>query len=90
MVSLINGDADKSKLLTDICIMIILSAWILNMVISVTKTIRMIVVKIRSILAKRRLNKIEDIITTKGAPMQVENIFQRRISNKASVFIASS
>ena len=82
LVSLINGVSDKSKELTDICMKIILSAWILNMVISMTKTIRMVVLKIRDILAKRRLNKIEDNFKTKAAAEPIEENYKKKRNRK--------
>ena len=73
LVSLINGVADKSEELTDICMKIILSAWILNMVISMSNTVKMVVDKIKDILAKRRLKKTEDKYKTRTAPEPIDD-----------------
>ena len=52
---------------------IILSAWILNIVISITNTVKMIVDKIRGILAKRKLKSTEDKYKTRTAPEPVDD-----------------
>jgi hypothetical protein len=68
LVSLINGVSDKSKELTDICMKIILSAWILNIVISLSNTTKAVVEKIKDFLAKRKQKVTQDKYKTKTAP----------------------
>lgn len=62
---MLKGSEGKDKLFISVSIYIILAAWVLNMVISISRTLKRIYDKIKEILDKRRLNKIRDTPNTK-------------------------
>ena len=68
LVSLIKGTADKSQELAELCMKIILVAWVLNMIISMTNTIKSIIDKIKGWLTKRRKNMIQNKYKGQTAP----------------------
>ena len=67
---MLKGSEGKDKLFTSACIYIIIVAWALNIVISVSRTFKKVYDKIKEILVKRRLNKIKDSPQTKETQKQ--------------------
>ena len=76
LVSMLEGTADKSKKFTEICMNIIVVAWVLNIVISMTNTVKAVVQKIREFIAKRKLEKSGDKYKTRTAPDPTDGTFK--------------
>ena len=65
---MLKGNAHNSELFTDICLKIILTAWILNILISVTNTAKNIIGKVKEWIIKRRIKRNEEKYKTKTVP----------------------
>ena len=76
LISLLEGTAGRSKKLTEICMNIIVVAWVLNIVISMTNTVKTVVEKIRELLVKRRLRQSENKYKTRTAPEPTDGPFK--------------
>ena len=72
-MSLIKGTADKSEELADLCMKIILVAWVLNMIISITNTLKSVIGKIKEWLDKRRKKMIQSKYKTRTSPEIMDN-----------------
>ena len=73
---MLEGTADNLKKFTEICMNIIIVAWVLNIVISMTNTIKAVVQKIRELIAKRKLNNSGDKYKTRTAPQPTDGTFK--------------
>ena len=58
--SLFKNNSNKSEDFANACINIIITAWALNIMISITRTLKKIAEKIKEIIINRKKNKVED------------------------------